>query len=76
MTTVWVVSYPTQVLELEVHGVVRPVKVIGGRDEFRCYEHALEHAEHLRRIWPGLKLEGPVPVEVNGSGPVGRRRKK
>ncbi|MEW6049125.1 MAG: hypothetical protein AB1609_22090 [Bacillota bacterium] len=69
---VWQVSYPTQVLELEVHGELRPVKVIGSKDEFRLYEDALAHAEHLRRIWPGLRVVGPEPVEDNGLRPVGR----
>lgn len=78
MVAVWVVAYPTQVLQLDVHGVMRPVKVIGAKDDFRQYEDALEHARFLERIWPGLKLEGPKLVDEDGDGrrPVGRGRRK
>ena len=65
----WLVTWNTQTIVKPVDGVVRPVKVIGGRADFMTYAGLLDYLGKLEACRPGLVYQ----VSPNGKpdeGPI------
>ena len=58
----WLGTWNTQMIQKQVNGTVRPVKVIGGRADFVTFAGLLDYLEALERCWPGLVYQ----VSPNG----------